>query len=157
MAGDVKVNSLDLLNQYQSHFRNFADCVDVGVVAYRDHLRKKKEEAAGQKQEADRMASGAIDKLDNIISRHEDLLRRYEFGPEDQTRIELEIERLRSRKDSILAKTDAIKEKAERRIGILDDMYNLTYTYGNKTREMSDTANGSLTSIIGTLSNYQPK
>lgn len=157
MAADVKINSLDLLKQYQGHFRNFADSVDICVVAYRDHLKKEKEEAERTKQYVENSARQTLDKLDQRVRQLEDLQRRFTFSPEDNTRIELEKERYQSRRGAIIAKIEAIKEKLERQISILDDIWNLTYSYGNKTREMTDTANGSLTGIIETISNYQAK
>lgn len=157
MASDVRINSLDLLNQYQGHFRNFADCVDVCVAAYRDHLKKQKEEAEKTKLYVENCAGQALDALDYRIRQLEDLQNRYIFGPDDTTRIEMEKERFLSRRKAVMTKVEAIKEKLERQIGTLDDIWNLTYSYGNKTREMADTANGSLTGIIGTISNYQAK
>ena len=157
MATDVKINSLDLLQQYQGHFRNFADCVEAGVVAYRGRLKNNQEAAIQKKQDIENRAAKALDKIDWRISRLDDLLRRFAFVPEDSTRIELEKERWISRRNSIMAKIESIKEKLDRRIGILDDVSNLSYSYGNKTREMANTANGSLTSIIGTISNYKAK
>lgn len=157
MAADVKINSLDLLRHYQGHFRNFADSVDVCVVAYRDHLKKQKEEAEKTKQYMENRAAQALESLDYRIRQLEDLQYRYIFGPDDTTRIEMEKERFLSRRKAIMTKVEAIKEKLERQIGTLDDIWNLTYSYGNKTREMADTANGSLTGIIDTISNYQAK
>lgn len=157
MATDVKVNSLDLLKQYQGHFRNFADCVDAGVVAYRHHLKKQKEEALRMKQEIENRVEHTLEKIDYRIRQLEELEYRFYFAPQDSARIDIEKEKFRSRRASIMAKVESIKEKLERQIGILDDIYNLTYSYGNKTREMADSANGSLTGIIGTLSNYQQK
>lgn len=157
MAADVKINSLDLLTQYQRHFRDFADSVDLCVVSYRDHLKKQKDEAEKTKQYVENRAVQALDALDYRIRQLEDLQRRYIFGPDDTTRIEMEKDRFLSKRKAVMAKVEAIKEKLERQIGALDDIWNLTYSYGNKTREMADTANGSLTGIIGTISNYQAK
>ncbi len=64
MAADVKVNSLDLLKQYQGHLRNFADCVDAGIVVYRDRLKKQKEEAQRMKQELEKKATCSLEKID---------------------------------------------------------------------------------------------
>ncbi len=157
MAADVKINSLDLLKQYQGHFRNFADCVDAGVVAYRHHLKKQKEEALRMKQEVENRAEHTLEKIDYRIRRLEELEDRYDFAPQDSVRIDLEKEKFQARRESIIAKMESIKEKLDRQISILDDIYNLTYSYGNRTREMADSANGSLTGIIGTISNYQQK
>lgn len=157
MAADVKVDSLDLLKQYQGYFRNFADCVEAGVVAYRDKLKSQKEEAQRLKREAESRADNTLDTIDYRIRQLEDLKYRYTFASQDIARFDIEIEKFRSRRESIVSKIDTIMEKLERQIGILDDIYNLTYSYGNKTREMANSANGSLTGIIGTLSNYQPK
>lgn len=157
MASDVKINSIDLLRQYQGHFKNFADCAEAGVLAYRGRLKKKQEEAQQLKQEAENMASKALDKIDWRIRQLNDLLQRYNFGPEDSTRIELEKEHLTVRRNSLISKIESIKEKLDRQIGIYEDIANLSYSYGNKTREMANTANGSLTNIIGTISNYKSK
>ena len=157
MAADVKVDSLDLLKQYQGHFRNFADCVEAGVVMYRDRLKKQKEEAQRMKNDVENHASNALEKIDYRINRLEELKYRFDFASEDTARIDIEIEKFRARREAITSKIESIKEKLERKIGILDDIYNLTYSYGNKTREMANSANGSLTGIIGTLSNYKPK
>lgn len=157
MAADVKVNSLDLLKQYQGHLRNFADCVDAGIVVYRDRLKKQKEEAQRMKQELEKKATCSLEKIDGRLHRLEELDYRYSFAPQDSARIDIEKEKLRTRREAITSKIESIKEKLERQIGILDDIWNLTYSYGNKTREMSNNANGSITGIIGTLSNYQEK
>lgn len=157
MAADVNINSLDLLSQYQTHLRNFSNCVDLGVVAYRDHLRKLAEKKNDQKCEIERIVSAASDQLDTVIREHEDLVRRYEFCEEDEARICQAIERIESQKHSLSAQADLIMEKIEHQLGVLDDMVNLTYSYGNRAREMSDSANGSLSGIIRTISNYQKK
>lgn len=157
MAADVKIDSLELLRQYQGHFRNFADCVEAGVVAYRDKLKSQKEEAQRLKEEAESRAANALEKIDYRINQLENLKYRYTFASEDIARFDIEIEKFRSRRESIVSRIESIKEKIERQIGILDDIYNLTYSYGNKTREMANSANGSLTGIIGTISNYQQK
>lgn len=157
MAGDVKVDSLELLRQYQGHLRNFSDCADAGVVLYRDQLRDKKDEIQREKREFEHRSSSVLNCIDSRISQLEDLQRRFEFAPEDTSRIETEKNRYLTQRESIIARIESIKEKMERQIGILDDLWNLTYSFGNKTHEMADSANGSLTSIIGTLSNYRTK
>ncbi|MCM1139171.1 MAG: hypothetical protein NC453_11435 [Muribaculum sp.] len=157
MAGDVKVDSLELLRQYQGHFRNFADCVDAGIVVYRDRMKSQKEELLRDKANLDNRASRVLDKIDYRLSRLDDLDRRFEFSPQDRDRIELERQRMSAQRSSLEARIEDAKEKIERQIGILDDILNLTYSYGNKTREMANSANGSLTQIIGTLSNYREK
>lgn len=157
MAGDVKVDSLELLRQYQGHFHNFADCVDAGVVIYRDRLNSQKDELLRDKVNLDNRAAKALDKIDYRLSRLNDLERRFEFSPQDSDRIELERQRMSSQRSALVARIEDAKEKIERQIGILDDIFNLTYSYGNKTREMANSANGSLTQIIGTLSNYREK
>ncbi len=157
MAADVKIDSLDLLQQYQGHFRNFADCVEAGVLAYRGKLKNQQEAAQRKKQEVEKRAAHALDKIDWRISQLDDILSRYTFGPEDATRIKLEKERLQSRRNALIGRIESIKEKLDRSIGILEDIANLSYSYGNKTREMADAANGSLTNIIGTISNYKAK
>ncbi len=157
MAGDVKVDSLELLRQYQGHFRNFADCVDAGVIVYRDRLKTQKDELLRDKTSLDNRAAKALDKIDYRLSRLDDLERRFEFSPYDSDRIELERQRMSSQRSALVAHIEDAKEKIERQIGILDDIWNLTYSYGNKTREMANSANGSLTQIIGTLSNYREK
>lgn len=157
MAGDVKVDSLELLRQYQGHFRNFADCVDAGVVVYRNRLKSQKEELLHDKANLENRVSSALEKIDYRLSRLDDLDRRFEFSPQDSDRIEDERQRMSSQRRALIAHIENVKEKIERQIGILDDIFNLTYSYGNKTREMSNSANGSLTQIIGTLTNYREK
>lgn len=157
MATDVKVDSLELLRQYQGHFRNFADCVDAGVVVLRDRLGDLKDNMLQTKADLDAQAEKAFDKIDNRLARLEDLERRYDFSPQDSDRIEIEKQRILSQRSVLEARIEDAKEKLERQMGILDDIWNLTYSYGNKTREMSNSANGSLTQIIGTLSNYREK
>ena len=104
-----------------------------------------------------RSARHGIYRRSGRIRRLEELEYRFDFAPQDTSRIDIEIEKFQTRRESITAKIDSIKEKLERQISILDDIWNLTYSYGNKTREMADSANGSLTGIIGTISNYQEK
>lgn len=157
MAGDVKVDSLDLLKLYQGRFRNFADYFDIGVVGYRDRLKSQKDELLRDKAILVNRAAQALDKIEYRLSRLEDLERRFEFSPIDSERIKGERERMSSQRSALVNCIEYAKEKIERQIGILDDIFNLTYSYGNKTREMANSANGSLTQIIGTLSNYREK
>lgn len=157
MAGDVKVNSLELLGQYQGHLRKFSDCVEAGIILYRDQLRDKKEEILRQKSDLEHEFSSTIDIIDSRISQLENLQDRYDFSAEDNDRIEIEINKYSSQRASFTALIETTKEKLERQISILDDLWNLTYSFGNKTREMADSANGSLSSIIGTISNYKGK
>lgn len=157
MAGDVKVDSLELLRQYQGHLRNFSDCVDAGVVLYRNQLRDKKEEILRSKSDLEYNTTSVLNCINSCISQLEDLQRRFVFAPEDNARIEIEKNRYYSQRDSFMASIESVKEKMERQIGILDDLWNLTYSFGNKTHDMADSANGTLTSIISSLSNYREK
>ena len=157
MATDVKINSLDLLNQYQGHFRSFADCVDTGILVYRDRLKKQKEDAQRLKQDVENRAVRTLEKIDEFIRRLEELEYRFDFAPQDTARIDIEKEKFQTRRESLRAKIDSIKEKLDRQISTIDDIWNLTYSYGNRAREMADSVNGSLTNIIATISNYQSK
>lgn len=50
---------------------------------------------------------------------------------------------------------NALKEKIDNEIGIIDDIWNLTYSYGNKTRTMAETGNGILERTIANIENYK--
>ncbi len=157
MSADVKIDSLELLRQYQGHLRNFSDCVDAGIVLFRDQLRKKKDEIFKGKDDLECRFVSVIDRLDDRIYKLEDLQHRFIFSQEDFNRIEIEKNRYISQRNSFMANLENVKGKIERQISILDDLWNLTYSYGNRSREMSNTANGTLSSIIGQISKYKAK
>ncbi len=73
MATDVKINSLDLLRQYQAHFRNFADCVEAGIVLYRDKLKSRKDDAERMKREDENRAASTLEKIDYRVNRVDEI------------------------------------------------------------------------------------
>lgn len=157
MGQDIHVNSLELLHQYQTHLRNFSNCVDVGMVRYLSELKKRKEELNQDKANFERKYQTNLEKIDYRIRQLDDLLRRFNFNSEDATIIEIEKNHFQTKRNSLEGKIESIKEKYERQIGIIDDIINLTYSYGNRARSMADSANGSLTGVVTNIEKYMEK
>lgn len=157
MGQDIHLNSLELLRQYQTHLRNFSNCVDVGVVRYLSELKKKKEELNQEKANFERKYQTNLEKIDYRIRQLDDLLRRFNFNSEDASLIKIEKNRFQTKRNSLEGKMGSIKEKYERQIGIIDDIINLTYSYGNRARLMADSANGSLAGVVTNIEKYMEK
>lgn len=155
---DVSIKSVDLLRQYLAKFRQFADAVDVGVLAYKHNLEKRKERLQARKTEVDTKAAGCLEKLDYRISRLEDYMQKYgDLCSEDYAQFEIELERNKDIRTKIETHVNDLKGKIDSEIGILDNILNLTYSYGNKARTMAETGNGVLTRTISNIEKYEKK
>lgn len=152
---DVSIKSVDLLRQYLGKFREFANAVDVGVLALKQHLESRKEELQAQKSNIDNMAAGYIANLDYRISQLESYKERlYDMCEEDLERFDCEILRNERIRDKLETKISDTKDKIDKEIGVLNDILELTYSYGNRVRTMAETGNGKLAQTIVNIEKY---
>lgn len=153
---EISIKSIDLLRQYLGKFRDFANAVDVGVLAMKRQLENRKEELEARKVAIDNMAAGCLENIDYRISQLEEYKERlFDMCEEDLERFDNEIVRNQQIKLSLESQINEIKRKIDDEIGILDDIFNLTYSYGNKARTMAETGNGTLAKTIANIENYE--
>lgn len=153
---DVSIKSVDLLRQYLGKFREFADAVDIGVLAYKRNLERRKDKLQTYKADIDDKTSGCIQKLAYRISQLESYMEKYrDMCPRDLALFKEELEDNKDIKHKLESKVNELKGKIDDEIGIIDNIWNLTYSYGNKTRTMAETGNGVIERTIANIEKYE--
>ena len=75
--------------------------------------------------------------------------------PRDFALFEIELDRNKSIKHKLESKVNELKGKIDDEISIIDNIWNLTYSYGNKTRTMAETGNGVIERTIANIEKYE--